>query len=80
VAEAPADARFIFALPVCDRNSLKSVHSIEWKNQEEAIYWLRYCGLETNEHEIVTPNEEIDIFAFIYERNFKNLLAKCVKR
>lgn len=79
VAKAPNHAQFVFALPVCDRESVKSVHSIEWRSQEEAIYWLNYCGLKVEKSKLITPNRDVDIFAFIYDRNFQNLIAKCKK-
>ena len=79
ILESPDNANFIFALPICDRDSIKKVHSIEWKTAQNCLSWLENCGLTVKNYELISPNRDVDIFAFIYERNFKNLAVKCKK-
>lgn len=79
ISQAENNSKFIFALPICSKDSIKKMHSIEWRKVEDALEWLKNCGLEVERYELITPNKEVDIFAFIYDRTFENLIVRCRK-
>jgi hypothetical protein len=60
VATTPKHAKFLFSLPI---GTITPIHYIEWLSTEEAIAWLRQCGLRVIDSRKIKVNPEVDLFA-----------------
>lgn len=76
VAYSCKDSMFIISIPICP---LIPMHTIHWNNTEEADEWLKDCGLEIINSEIVLPNYNVDIFANLLEDKIFNYVVLCKK-
>ncbi|KKU22529.1 MAG: hypothetical protein UX31_C0001G0047 [Candidatus Nomurabacteria bacterium GW2011_GWA1_46_11] len=75
VKKSPAAAKFIFSLPV-EWTTAKSEY-INWSSDNEALNWLRSCGLDVHFSKKIEINPEIDVFA--EGSHYHQLIVECSK-
>jgi len=60
IKKSPKNSKFILSLPICP---LIPSHYIAWENNDEAISWLKECGLKIEFAKEVHVNPKVDLFA-----------------
>lgn len=77
VEKSPSDSKFLFSLPI---GPIIPRHYVAWETNDEAIQWLKSCGLSKIENtESVSVNPEVDLFAEQLNYSFHNLIILCSK-
>ncbi len=76
VKKSPLNSRFILSLPIGPK---VPAHTISWDTDEEAINWLKECGLKVIDSKRVFINPNVDLFADQLDGKLHNLVVDCSK-
>lgn len=76
VALSHKHSYFILSIPI---HPIIPAHYIEWKDDEDAIKWLKECGLVVLNKIVVKTNPQVDLFADSLGPEHHNLIVLCAK-